>query len=162
DLLTEGIIEVFGELLGDFFVLGTEGLPIILCKIPSETAQRCHTHEQQHNTKRYGRSQSRSLESLEPTGKQESDSQHAFQYSKEYGDQIGGLGWPPEASISMTNEPESEDVMKKMATNRMATIEKMPPNGKSLRTSNNAASTTTPSCVSTKSAAPKNCRYRPA
>src|SRR5699024_7170487 len=74
-------------------------------------------------------------------------------------DQIGGLGWPPEASISMTNEPESEDVMKKMATNRMAIIENMPPSGKSLRTSNNAAYMTTPCCGYTNPTDFKKCRY---
>src|SRR5690625_7518719 len=34
-------------------------------------------------------------------------------------DQIGGLGWPPEASMSTTREPESEEVMKKIATRMM-------------------------------------------
>src|SRR5699024_4877516 len=34
-------------------------------------------------------------------------------------DQIGGFGWPPEASMSTTSEPESEEVMQKIATMMM-------------------------------------------
>src|SRR5699024_12223109 len=55
-------------------------------------------------------------------------------------DQTGGFGCPPDASISTTSDPESEEVMKKVAITMMAITDSIAPNGRSPRISNSAAS----------------------
>src|SRR5699024_1008160 len=80
-------------------------------------------------------------------------------------DQMGGFGCPPEASISITSEPESEEVMKKIATRKIAITEKMLPSGRFPSASKMALSTTRfPSASTfcdTMSTPPKNCSYSP-
>ena len=43
--------------------------------------------------------------------------------------QIGGSGSPPDVSISTTKDPESEDVMKKIATTSAASSDVVPAAG---------------------------------
>src|SRR5699024_9921375 len=76
-------------------------------------------------------------------------------------DHIGGFGCPPEASISTTSEPESDDVMKKIATRMIAMTERIEPSGSPPRTSKRTRSETTPSSGSTRSPEPKSCLGRP-
>src|SRR5690625_700346 len=72
-------------------------------------------------------------------------------------DQVGGLRWPPAVSIFMTNEPESDDVMKNKTTKMIPTMENSVPSGKSPNTVNSEPSGDTSPSV-TKSASPKSCR----
>src|SRR5699024_10837993 len=55
-------------------------------------------------------------------------------------DQIGGLGWPPDASMSTTSEPESDEVMKKIAITMMAMTESTDPSGRPPRMSKSVSS----------------------
>src|SRR6056297_1859722 len=55
--------------------------------------------------------------------------------------QTGGLSWPPEVSVSITSEPESDDVTKKVTTRMVATSEDTEANGKYSRNRYSAVGT---------------------
>src|SRR5690625_5056297 len=72
-------------------------------------------------------------------------------------DQIGGLGWPPEASMSTTSEPESEEVMKKIATTMMPRTDSSVVAGKFSKMRNMDSS----AVMSPRSPSPNHWRNRP-
>ena len=58
--------------------------------------------------------------------------------------------------MSTTSEPESEEVMKKTATSRIAMTDSTCPSGMSCSTVNSTFSATTPSVLSTRPPSPKS------
>jgi len=49
--------------------------------------------------------------------------------------QVGGSGFPPEASMSTTSEPESDEVTKKIVMRKIARTDSTDPNGRPCKTS---------------------------
>src|SRR5699024_5264000 len=72
-------------------------------------------------------------------------------------DQIGGVGWPPEASMSTTREPESEEGTKKTATRMVPSTDSSGGAGdcSEMRDIDSSA------VMSPRSPVPNHCRNRP-